>query len=255
MGNFKFGYNFVTIAAIEVDTEDANYPMSNLVLDSNPKRQYRTTVQTQSRIYYNFGAVAKAVKIVELTDVNFVNILIAGNNTSDWTTPLFPDQAFTISKNIETQRYNLCAVLTGFNCQRLRLTIPAQTPLDLSVFRVGSMVCCDTVLELADSPAFPYKYSASEAMKKNEFESGGEERINLGDLIWRGSFGFDLYAKTAESDFWILNSVLKHQNIVFFENLGDTSKSYLCRRDSGIEVLWHQAQLVRTDKIALREIR
>ncbi len=252
MANFIFGYTFTAYSAV-ASSEDSNYPGTNLSIYGFTKRHFRSLVSTAVTIVFDF-TTAKALAGVMLHDINFTDVFIEGNATDSWGSPAFSQQ-FTPAKDERTERYKLYATLTGFNYRYMRLRIPAQTPVDgLSVFKIGTVVCLDTILEISESPDWSYDYSADEEIKVNEFESGGDERVNLGDLIWRGSFSFNPYIRTNEGELWTLNSIKKDENLVFFENLGDVSKVYLCRRDTKIKVTWHTPKAVRTNRLEFKEI-
>ncbi len=252
MANFLFGYDFVSYSAV-ASSEDSNYPATNLSVYGFTKRHFRSLVSTEVTIVFDF-TTAKALTGVLLNDVNFTDVYIEGHATDSWGAPSFSEQ-FTPAQDERTQRYKLYAALTAFNYRYMRLRIPSQAPVgSLSVFKIGTLVCLDTALTLTTNPAFGYKYSANEQVAINEFESGGDERVNLGDLLWKGGFAFDAYDRTDESDLWTLNNIKKDENLVFFENRGDVSKVYLCRRDTAIEVSWFANESVRTSRLEYKEI-
>src|SRR4030042_2463084 len=162
MGNFIFGYDLLSLtgAMITVSSEDSNYPKANMLDLAHLRRHYRSLVITETTIVIDFSS-AKAIKAVLLNDVNFTNVYIQGNDTDVWTSPSFSQQ-FTISEDKRVQRYKLYTALTGFNYQYMRIKITAQTPTDgLSVFRIGTLVVTETILELSRNPSIPYEYQAS----------------------------------------------------------------------------------------------
>lgn len=249
MANFSFGYNFVS-GTDATSSVDSAYPLSNIAVYDHLKWQWRSLVSTQVTITRDFGT-AQTLNAVMLNDVNFASVYIEGSaNNSTW--PF--SQSFTVSKDERVQRYKLYAALTGFNYRYLRIRMPAQTPTDgLTVFRMGTLVCLNTVLTMSENPDYPYDYSADEKMKTTEFESGGYEDINLGDIYWEGSFGFKTYAQTNEADFWTLNSLKKNAFLVFYENNADTSKAYLCKRRTAISVSWTLPQYSDIQTLKFRE--
>lgn len=251
MGNFLFGHTFVSYTPTASST-DPDYPVANLYDYEHPKRPWKSWGYPEVTIVCDYGS-AKAIVGVFLNDVNFTDVYIQGNAADSWGSPSFSQQ-FTVSKDERTVKWKLYAALTGFNYRYLRIRIPAQVPQDGSAYRIGTLVCLNTVLGMTNNPTPPYDYSADEAVRVVEFPSGATEKINLGDLAWKGSFSFDPYLKVNESDFWTLNSIKKDQNLVFFENETDTSKAYLCRRDAAIEVSWHLPNAVRTNRLEFREI-
>jgi hypothetical protein len=240
MGNFIFGYNqLLTASMLTVSSEDANYPKANMLDLGHLRKHYRSTVITEVTIVIDFST-AKAVKLVFLNDVNFTNVYIQGNTTDTWTSPPFSQQ-FTISQDKRVQRYKLCAVLTGFNYRYMRIRIPGQTPTDgLSAFRIGTLFVTETTLELSRNPTPPYEYGAPKAKPQIiEFLSGTVEKVGRSDLkIWEGSFGFNSYERDDEDELWTLDAIDEDYYLIFYENLGDNSKGYLCQRDGSVKVSW-----------------
>jgi hypothetical protein len=251
MGKFKFGYNFLGYTPVGSNT-DPNYPDSNLNLYFKPLQVCRTTVTTQVTFSIDFG-VAKAVLAAMLNDVNFTSVYFSGSaDNATWGA----EQHFTIGKDERVQRYKIFAALDGFNNRYLRIRIPGQATTDgAAFFRIGAAVFMDTVLELAEAISYPYDYSADEEILTSKMPSGGEEDTVLGDAIWQGSFGTDPLSPSNEGDYWTLNAIGKSGPLVFFENLGDTSKVYICRRRSAIQVSWKTKNRDSIQKITFKEIR
>lgn len=252
MGNFIFGYNFLD-GTDTASSENPSYPLSNIKDYEHLKRHWRSTVITESWVKRNFGQ-PKNLLAVCLDDVNFTTVTIQGNATDTWTSPAF-SQVFTISKDKRTQRYKGYLTLSGFNYKWLRILIPAQTPVDgLSAFRIGRLVCLNTVFELSESHGFTYEYSADEKMETNEFLSGSFEDINRGDFCWQGSFSIDMQLRTNEDEIWRLNALKKNANLVFYENNNDTTKFYVCRRRTAIEVTWKDVGINSIKTLSFREM-
>jgi len=254
-GNFFFGYNTIlTPSMLTVSSEDANYPKANMLDLGHLRRHYRSTVITEVTIVIDFST-AKAIKLVFLNDVNFTNVYIQGNTTNTWTSPPFSQQ-FTISKDARTNRYKLCAILMDFNYQYMRIRIMGQTPTDgLSVFRIGTLFATEAILELSRNPSHPYEYQAPKAKPQIiQFLSGTVEKVGRGDIkIWEGSFGFNLYERSKEDEIWTLDAIDEDDYLVFYENLGDTSKGYLCQRDGSVRISWNRPNNMNIATLIFRE--
>jgi hypothetical protein len=254
MGNFTFGYTLVDYTPT-ASSEDSNYPIANIKDYAHLKRHFRSQVATEVTIVLDFVS-AKVVQVMLLDDVNFADVYIQGNATNVWDTPSFSQQ-YTISKDAETQRYRLCEILTGFNYQYMRIKIPAQTPVDgLSVFRIGRIACMTSKIEFTDNPSFPYRHSASypEPLEV-KFPSGGDEQVEQGDYkIWQGEFGFDRLEKTNEPQLWLLDSLKPTDYLIFYENLGDASRGFFCKKKSQLEVEWGKPKTIKTNTYILREV-
>lgn len=255
MGNFKIGYNFVPFTPT-ASTSASGYPATNLSVYGHTKRHWRSTVTTETTIVFNYAAAKSIVGIV-LSDVNFTACYIQACATDSWPgTYRLPAVSgnLTVSKDERTQRYNIFIPAT-FNLQYSRLVITSQTPTDgAAYFRIGTAVHLNTVLTLTANPFLPYEYSADEKTVTNEFESGGYEVVNLGDLIWEGAFSWTYLNATNEGEIWTINGLKKDANLIFYENISDTSKVYLCRRRSVIEVSELSVDVRRIPTVTLREV-
>jgi len=256
MGNFLFAYNFVPLIAsmLTLSSEDTNYGKANMLDLSHLKRHSRTLVQTEVTIVINF-AVAKAVKSVLLNDVNFTSVTIQGNATDSWGSPSFT-QNFVITKDERVQRYKLYAALTAFNYKYMRIKIPVQTPTDLSVFRIGTIVCTLNTLTFTRNPDFPYDYEASYPKPLEvEFLCGSKEQVSQGEnKIWIGNFAFMLNEKINEPELWTLDILKPTDYMVFFENGTDLSKCYLCKKNSALRISWDNPKRIKTNGYELIEV-
>lgn len=250
---FTFGYVLAEPDSETPSSQDTGYPWTNAKIYSALKIHYRALVQTEVTIVCNFGADQSLVGLM-LEDVNFTSVTIQGNATNVWTSPSPSfSQDFTISKNPEVQRYNIWCALTAFNYAFLRIKIPTQTPIDLSVFRIGRRTFIGTAIE--QSPTFGFSEGGAYPEPTiNEFKSGRKEKISNGSYkIWSGDFTFDV--TTAESaDLWTLDSVEPDDYIAFYKNFGDTSACYLCQKETPLTLGWPNYQMRQSNAITLREV-
>ncbi len=253
MGNFIFGYsaakdNKFLDYTPTATSEDSEHLATNLKLYANPKQDWRGLVATDTVITLAFGS-AKVVLTIALIDVNFTACYITENGT-------FRHPAagnLTISQDEGTGRYDAYIALTGFNFANLNLHIPTQTPLfSESVFRIGSVICLDTKMELIANP-HEYEPEFDEKMKTNEFESGGFEDINLGDIFWQGTMNFPTINSAQITQFMTLNTLKKDQLLLFYENENNTSKVYVCKRRSVIGVSYSPGSCADIKSIIFRE--
>lgn len=253
MSNFIFAYDLIDYTPT-ASSESSNYPASNIKLYDHLRRHYRSGVSTEVSIVLDFTS-AKNVKVLYLNDVNFANVTIQGNSTNAWTSPPL-SQSHTVLFDEQVQRRKLCVVLTTFNYRFMRVLIPAQTPTDgMSIFRIGNVLCCGSMLTLTTNPSYPYVRQASypEPLQVS-FLSGGKELVETGNYkIWTGEFGFDHLS--SESDIWTLDAIRANEHIVFFENRGNSSKAYQCRKMQGYEVEEQRAGgYIKTNIVKFQEV-
>ena len=235
MGNFIFGYNFKSYTATASSTEPG-YPVANIYDYEHPRLQWRSmSIASEQWVKAYTGATNITLRGVMLNDVNFTNIKIQHNTTDSW-----PGTSadYTVTQDERTGRYKIYVPFNA-SAKYVRIVIPAQAVTDnLPAFRIGCLIILDTIVELSVNPSFPYTYDADEKMATNEFESGGFDDVNLGARIWSGSFGFQVHDRAYESEIWWLNRIGKNANLVFYENCGDRSKCYQCRRRTPVQVVW-----------------
>lgn len=238
--NFKFGYNPVDYTPACAN-ENAAYPATNLKIYNHLRRQFRTVNLNASTITFSFGAT-KAIKRVFLDDCNFTSCTVAGS-------------AATIARDAEVQRYKADVALAGFSAASLQIVVPNQVTTDgAAYFRIGRVLCLDTELEPARNPSYAMVKDAEKQYSVETFSSGGEEVIRLGDYLkWERRIVFRGVPASNESGLWTLKAIDRDDFIVFFENRGDTSKSWLCRRGQ-FSIVEARYNIVETSDIILTEV-
>ena len=257
MSTFQFAYNFINItdAMVTVSGQDTNYPKANMLNLANLRRHYRSLVTTETTVVIDFGS-ARAVAGLLLNDVNFTAATIQGNATNVWTSPSF-SLSVTISADERVNRRKSFTQLTAFNFRYLRVVIPAQTPTDvLAYFRIGTLVCASSLLQLSSNPSYPYSYQAAYPEPKEvRFPTGGFEQVDMGSYkTWSGSFSYNVAVKTSVTDLWTLDTLKPTDYIVFAENRGDSSKSYLCKKRGSIEIDETHHNIYKSNVINFEEV-
>lgn len=258
------GDNFcIAYGALAYDTtasnEDAVYPASNLQDYSHPKRSYRSTVTSSVNIVCAMASPS-SVKAIVLYDCNFTSVTIQANATDVWTSPSF-SQTYTIGQDVRTLMGKIFIDLrsNALTYQYVRILIPsvggAQSIIDgASYFRIGSVMIAGTVLEFQVNPSWPYQYTIDMPIKTNEFETGGFEQVELGYSRWKASFGWDVIKPNEESDLHTLSQIPRSTCVAFWENMGNTYHTYLCRRMDPVKITWSQYQVMKADSINFREV-
>jgi hypothetical protein len=244
-GNFIFGYssgkdNLFVDYTPAASSQNSAYPDDNLKIYQHTSRPWKSLVTTQVTITLTFAA-SKSIVVFVLLDCNFSSVLIDG-------------QAFTLTMDSGTGRYDLYAA-KAYTGSAPVITIPAQTPTDgAAFFRIGTVVCLDTLLTFSKNPSFPYERSYDEEMISTKTPSGKETDILMGEIKWTGSFGFDRLKKAYESELLLLGRLKKNAFLIFYENFDDTSKVYICRRRSVIESSWSKPKTVDIKTITFEEV-
>lgn len=260
MGNFIIGHSLLTLLSgltITTTSEDSSFSLDNVKNYTNLLRHYRSvTSASDVRIAGTWGG-QKALTAIMLNDVNFASVTIQGNDTDVWTSPSF-SQAFTISKDARVNRRKAYCRLTNFNYTFFSILIPAQTPDDFNVFRIGTLVPVATQIELSQNPNWGYSWNIKTPEPRIlNFPSGQSERSSRGNIAWLNlSMNFDPFIKSYENELYTLSRIDNPEHLVIFENFGDvpdTSKCCLCYRDTDLEVAWSHVNLIKTSRLDFTE--
>jgi len=251
MGNFQFYYDFPSYTpTVPLGNPDPSYPVTNLSDYDHTRRKFCTSDTTHTILTLSPSSLL-TVKCLFLNDVNFavanVAFVPSGSPSSYWL-------PYAVVQDIRVGRYKMLTP-NNTSVQYVHLEIPAQTTTDgLPYFRIGSAIIATSVLTFTDNPIYPYSFKADENIVTVDMESGAFEDVNVGPRIWEGTFGFESLREN-ESQIWTLNSAIpKATNCIFHENCGDTSKAYLCRRRTPIQVTWNNAAMSSFESMTFREV-
>lgn len=177
------------------------------------------------------------------TGCTTIRIFLIHNTTSgvgdayyfDSLTLNLADVGGVISQDDETGRYNVFADLSGipFNNQYMRLYIPQSATAVgdyTDKWQIGSLACLASAPELVKGP---YEYEAiplDSTEKVVKLGDGGSREIITSRLHrWSAELRFGNLESGDDAELKALNRL--RSPIVFYENDGDTSKVYICRRD------------------------
>jgi hypothetical protein len=253
MGNFQFYYDFLDYT-VTADSENAFYPVVNLEDYDHTRRHYRAENATPGIwVKFNLGSL-KTIKGIFINDCNFPSSTVQVCTTDAWGSPDRFNSTLTVSQDIRVGRYKmLCNPALSETAQYVRILMLGSN-IDLSVYRAGSIIIAGSLIEFTDNPIYPYSFKADENIVTVDMESGAFEDVNVGPRIWEGTFGFESLREN-ESQIWTLNSAIpKATNCIFHENCGDTSKAYLCRRRTPIQVTWNNPAMSSFESMTFREV-
>lgn len=255
MANMKIGYNFVDYTIEEYATQDTLRVAINLYEYDSITKAYWTADVTDEFITLDLSATPPTLVAVFIDAVNFSQAVIKGKNTNvDWGTPDFTSGTVAISTDPTVDRKKLFFEPSStFNYRYLRIE-PASVDSGDSVFKIGRIVCLDTVYTFLHNPTWDYEKSAPLAIVVNEFKSGGFEVIKQGNhKVAKIEVDFSVPSAT-ESTLWTLSNLDRSQRVILFENEGDTSKAYMCRRMDVISVIYNTYNTRKTSSFSYREV-
>lgn len=208
------------------------YPVTNITDKWHMLRRFRANDATAANwlVRLDFGST-KSIAAILLRYCNFTSVTIQGNATDVWTAPSFT-QTITISKDTITNRYQLCTALTGFNYRYMRFYIPTgQTPTSDTVWFIGDISCFDTVDELTYTMT-SYDRTAELVYEDVKIHKRTTDRILLSTQYqFQADIGFGTRVYTEEGELFDINHYTHNAPVLVWENLGDSSKGYLCLKD------------------------
>ncbi|MFH2129768.1 MAG: hypothetical protein ABIK68_05280 [bacterium] len=234
-----FSQNTISITGkVSARTANASYPVTNVAIWDSLVQHFRAddALANDWLLKIDFTA-ATPVAALFINHCNFDSITIQGNATDVWTSPSFTSTV-SISKDRYVGRYKAFIALTAFNYRYLRLFIPTgETPTGgEGYWFVSSVIPVSATTEFSLSMDYPYARGAGKPFKDNEFPSGKKERILTGShKKWMGRISWGTRPSNSESDMLTLHEMDIEDPLIYFENMGDTSRAYYCLRDNAYE--------------------
>ncbi len=233
MGKVIFGFDFLDYApSVSVGAANAAYPVTQLANYKSRTQHCESQAATDFAVVFDFGA-AKEVKGVVLVDVNFASCYLEGNSSNAWGAPAWrnpsPAGNIAIVQDIVTRRRSIFIDLRQdtFNYQFLRVFVPGQATTDgAGHFRWSTAVflLSSGILEMSEWPDLGYLYDAPKRYSRKGYTTGGSESCELSDQIGSVEMKWGRFDKSSEADLWTLNDVGQAVPMIFYENLGNTSR-------------------------------
>ena len=207
-----------------------------------PLRVTRSVNTTPFVIVFNQGGSGANFVVGAFTfeNVNFTTIRIRGNNTDTWGTPSYDSSHSTLDQidGDDGRRKNIIIPSVTFNYQYIRLD-PSGLDSGATFYQIGSFgVWRNTLTTLTKNFGVPLQKTIEDQAEEIEFVSGGREigvaapatiRLNLVARLDRSS-------AQQMSEYQALANVPRNRVILLYENNGDGTKIYHCRRASSFVI-------------------
>jgi len=247
------------ITARSVDSGPPAFAAENVQDYWHLKRRLRLDEADKSNINpilrIDIGA-AKTVEAVFLNDINFDTVLILGHAsdlTTDWTAADFTSGIVSVSHDPLVGRYKIYVPLTAFNYRWIAICVPttasAVGPYQTK-WEVGTVVLLDTVTELSKNMSYGYERGP----KQDTVDTGSHSSVATSEVYWEGTAKFKTRSVAQEAEVLALGKISMEDPMIFYENNGDTSKCYLCRRLYDYSGSQDAYNLVNGGPISFREI-
>lgn len=248
-GNFGIGYNFKDYT-VTASPEDSNYPASNLKEYTHPLWIWKADNEGDVNLVLNFTDIS-SISYIFLNNANFKHLWIEGNDTDSWSSPSFSSER-DIDYDIRVNRIKCIIELSGFNYRYMRIRIDGSSiQSSPQKAQMGNIVIPSEIIIFDSNPSFPYPFKISKPTKKNKFESGGFEKIELSDLLrYAGTLNFKYYKKSKEEDHYIINRIAQDIPVIFWENTPDAVltgyQSYIVYLEKDLSFSWVESNYEHT---------
>ena len=138
-----------------------------------------------------------------------------------------------ISNDNTVDRYKVYIPLDDFTQRYIGILIPPDATItNGSVWQIGSVVALEDLIEL-NRNSTSYSYLSDIPFVDVKVNGRLSDRIMLGNhLKWSGTISFGNRHFSQRDELSILNKFSMADPVIFYENLMDTSKAYLCIKDS-----------------------
>ena len=258
-----FSDDFVSLGTITSRSENANYPDDNVEDYWHLKRRFRAADNNVNDwlLKFELDEYGEPLVGIFVNDVNFDQIQIQGTDTDaaadpGWNNPEYDSGVLTVNRDERVDRYKIYITLTNFDYAFIRIFIPATASTVpggyTGAWEVGSVVLLGSVFSIKKNA---YSRKSAEEFQEISLPHGGFERAALGDeLRWEGSITIEQRAESDEEDYWDINLMEMSQPLVFYERVDDSSKAYLCVRDTEFEANLVHRGLFRGNTIKLKEL-
>ena len=230
-----YSADFIDLGTITSRTEASGYSDDNVADKWRLKRRFRAGDNNTNDwlLKFNLGS-AKSVAAIVLLDVNFDTVQFQGHASDSWGAPSYESSELTVSQNKLTGRYNIYATI-GETYQWWRIFIPSGASAVgsyTSKWEVGTVAILDSATEFTRNISYGYTRSAEDAIKEIKLPHGGVEAVDIGGgvLKWIGEFEWENIQETNEDEVWALGRQGRAAPLIWYENDGDTSQVYCCRR-------------------------
>jgi len=268
MGNIIVSNDIISIADAEITAQSTadGFDKVNVMDFWRLKRRWRMNTLTKSNtnpiMIFDLGET-KTIPAFFLNDVNFDKVLIKGhasNLTTDWTAASFDSGILSISEDDQVKRSKVYIPATAFAYRWLAICVPT------TASAVGSYVIkweMGTVILLEDTTLFmhnmspDYERGGTQSYGEVKIKTRPKGRTKFGPIRWEGILQFGIRSTAQEADLLTLNNMNIANPLVFYENGtdgDDTSKVYLCVRDSQYKGSLIYSSTIQTTSIKLIEL-
>ncbi len=254
-----YSNDFIAASAITAQSTASGFDPDNVQDYWRLKRRWRMDSADKSNINpilrIDMGA-AKTVEAIFLNDINFDKVLILGHASdlgTDWTAADFTSGIISVSYDPVVGRYKVYIPHSAFNYRWIAPCVPttasAVGPYQTK-WEVGTVVLLDTVTELSKNMSYGYERGP----KQDTVDTGSHSSVATSEVYWEGTAKFKTRTVAQEAEVLALGKISMEDPMIFYENNGDTSKCYLCRRLSDYSGSQDAYNLVNGRPISFREI-
>ncbi|GAG98936.1 unnamed protein product, partial [marine sediment metagenome] len=242
MGDSIITNSFVDLGAIAGKSVTAPYVAANVEEYTHLKRRFRAGSFLKNDIDFllKFEFAAKtSVMAVVLNDVNFTRARIRAHGSDlgvDWSGSTFNSGAdHIVSIDERVNRYKIF-IPTVFDLKWMVVQVPVSAGTSIIAGDYITKSEVGSVIALTKVPTISKNAVVRTSIKEYEeiaLPHGGFERISRGsELRAEIDVSIDQRSEDDETQYWNINKLDSSEPLIYYENDGDTSKVYLCVRDT-----------------------
>jgi hypothetical protein len=233
MAAFRYSTSFRLYIVTSVTSQAADYPAENLRTLLYPLRTWRSTALGTQDIILDLGApVILTAYMLGTANFPLVTVAISSSPTfaSDVTTR-FNAVSVPSDARVGRRKVYLDDAGNGLAKQYVRIR-PSGTPDGgATYYELGVIALPDPVVQMTEGP-YPYRYTRKQAASRVAFRDGGEDVAERGRVHLEMVLAAEDWRQSAavQGELSTLLDAGMVGPILLYENQGDASKVYVCRR-------------------------
>lgn len=246
-----YSASFVRPSQFLPDSTDTGSSVNFLSTLLDPWLGWRATgLGSSHTLVVDFGATTALAALV-LDNLTTALVTIEGHASNSWGSPSFSDAAIAVSQDRTDDRYKLYRTLSSFNYRFMRLRTTSTATVDSSRgFGFGTFAALSAV---SDFPALEFPvWDRVDPANEHPKAGGNASHVSLGKPFAQITIGQQYLREAEKAGFEALGQRGRHLPFVWYENLGDSSRVYICRRSGPFGLARGSASYLRFGGIVLR---
>lgn len=224
---------FVTPSSVTAVSEAAGREAQNVLTWSRPNRLFIGTGAVGSEaLTFDFGT-AVTLPAVFVDNYNTDGVTIQGNATDSWGAPSY-SESFNPTGDNEWGRDRIyCATTLFVNYRYMRILPRTGTTTDgSSVWKVGGVLCVDSVFTVSENFGFPFDVEIFEPVDRQQRVGAPPEVSILGEKRFVLGLSQPVATENMDTDARTILNQGEGRHVLFYRNNGDLREAWCMKRVS-----------------------